>query len=860
MSITQVSEAASIGDHLLRQYVPPAGVYDEMLAQPGQLRSHWQGMVRSLTRVQLHELSRRGELADRLIHENGVTYNVYGQPNDKPRPWELDILPVVYSAGEWHSLSEGLRQRVTLLNLILADIFGPQRLLKEGHLPPAAVFGHPRYLLPFHNLAPAGGKHIHLYAAELARSPDGRWWIMADRTEVPSGAGYAVENRIVASRTWPHLIQECRVQRLASFFMKIQEQLQRLARHHKENPRIVLLTPGPSHPYYFEDAFLSRYLGYTLVEGGDLAVRNDQVALKTLGGLLPVDVIFRRIPDAECDPLELGGTSPHGIPGLLQATRAGHVSVVNSLGCSIVETPLFMACLPALCQLLLREPLKMPSIASWWCQDPVSLNYVLDHLDDLVIKPAFQHSGREETIVDQLSAPAKEKLIAKIKAEPEQYVAQEKIARSSTPSFHAGSLQTGHIALRTYAVATEDSYQVMPGGLIRVASSTQPLELSISAGEYSKDAWVLSEGPVKPVSLLAPTEQVIRLSRSGTELPSRVADHLFWLGRNLERADSAARLMRALLDRLAVETKLDSVTEVPSLLRVMAGRGLIAPDFVVESLKDSLPDVEDALISAVFGEEELLGLRATLRELHRQASVVRDRISIDTWRIINRLATEFLKSVLPEETDFGDALESLDRLLFHLAACNGLVSDAMTRGQAWRFLDFGRKVERALQMVTLLRYTLLSLAEPFGPVLQAVLDIADSAMTYRSRYLARLQPAPVLDLLLTDETNPRAIAFQLVALADHVNHLPREDALPTRTGDQRTIMSALHNVQMADVEQLVKNPRNRRNALEKLLNHVEDRLNQLSDQVSRKYLIHAGAPRQMQDETPISISGLVRGR
>jgi uncharacterized alpha-E superfamily protein len=287
---------------------------------------------------------------------------------------------------------------------------------------------------------------------------------------------------------------------------------------------------------------------------------------------------------------------------------------------------------------------------------------------------------------------------------------------------------------------------------------------------------------------------------------------------------------------------------------VLAGRGLIAPDFVVESLKASLPAVDEALLSAVFQEEEALSLRSTLRELHRQASVVRDRISLDTWKIINRLATDFLRTVSPKDRDFGDALESLDRLLFELAACNGLVSDAMTRGQAWRFLDFGRRIERGLQMVNLLRYTLLTLEDDNVPILQAVLDIADSAMTYRSRYLARVQPAPVLDLLLTDETNPRAIAFQLVVLSDHVNHLPREEALPVRTADQRTIMATLHAVQMADVVHLVKNPRNRRAALEKLLNHVEDGLNKLSDQVTRKYLIHAGAPRQMQDDPPIAFS------
>jgi uncharacterized circularly permuted ATP-grasp superfamily protein len=336
--------------------------------------------------------------------------------------------------------------------------------------------------------------------------------------------------------------------------MAMQENLQDVARHHKENPRIVLLTQGPKHPYYFEDAFLSRYVGYTLVEGGDLAVRNDQVSLKTLGGLLPVDVIYRRIPDADCDPLELGGISPNGIPGLLQAARSGQVSVVNGFGSGLVETPLFMAYLPALCQLLMGETLKMPSIASWWCQNSASLKYVIDHLDKLVIKPAYAQSGRQEIVVDQLSKAEREALIARLKAEPRKYVAQEKILRSSAPTFRNGELQAGHIAVRTYTVATQDSFTVMPGGFIRVASSTKPLELSIAAGECSKDAWVLSDGPVKPVSLLTSTEQVLRLSRSGAELPSRVATSLDIALKQHSmsvRSSPVARLLAAVITRFA---------------------------------------------------------------------------------------------------------------------------------------------------------------------------------------------------------------------------------------------------------------------------------------------------------------------
>lgn len=829
----------------------PAPAFDEATSGPKLLRPHWQNTLSKIIALGPQELSRRQELAQRMLRENGVAYNAFGDPHEQALLAELDALPLLIPAAEWKTQAVALEQRARLLNLILCDLYGEQDLLKRRLLPPEFLYANPGFARAFQGQRMPDDRYLHLYAVDLARAPDGNWWVVADRTEAPSGAGYALENRIVLSRMLPDIFHESQVERLAPYFISLRETLQRLAQQRRDNPRIVLLSAGPSHPHYFEDAYLARYLGYTLVEGGDLAVRNNQVALKTLGGLLPVDVILRRVHDLDCDPLELRGNSSTGVAGLLQAARSGNVLMANALGSGLVESPALLPFLPVLCRELLGEDLKLPSVATWWCGGETERRYVLEHLEKLVILPAFNTSQREPIVGGNLSQKAREELAAAIQARPAMYAARERIVRSCAPVWHQGQVQPWHVHLRTYLVASGDGYVTMHGGLTRVASSQKAPSGSNAAHEGRKDAWILSGGPVKEVSLLSSSGQQIVLRRSGAELPSRVADNLFWLGRNVERAEGAARLLRTILVRLTSESQLGSIPELPVLLRCAADQGQIEPGFVVEGMSQQLPKIEKALPAAVFDERQVGSLRFTLSAMQRVASIVRDRISLDSWRIINRVDQDFRPPRKGATFDLSDLLVMLNQVVLDLTAFSGLVMESMTRAQGWRFLDIGRRMERAVHTMSLLLNSMVESRHDESAVLESILEVGDSLMTYRSRYLSNLQLAAVLDLLMTDETNPRSLAYQFAALHEHVENLPRDRSQPMRSPEQRIVMSALHSVRMVDVETLSQLEQNgRRNHLERFLSRLAQQLPKLSDVIAHKYLIHTGPPRQLSDILP----------
>ena len=582
-----------------------------------------------------------------------------------------------------------------------------------------------------------------------------------------------------------------------------------------------------------------------------MTVRNDHVFLKTLGGLLPVDVILRRLHDEDCDPLELRSNSPLGVPGLLQAARVGNVTIANSIGSGIVETPAFMAYLPALCQALLGERLQLPNVATWWCGDPASRAYVLQNLNRLVVKPAFRRGWQEDIIGNQISQQSRDRLKQLIESRPMEFVGQEFVSRSVTPVWGGDQALPWHVALRTYGVATGESYTAMMGGLTRASFSSGLLDLRISSGERSKDCWIVSNRPVRPVSLLTPPGSPVELRRSGSELPSRVADNLYWLGRNVERAEGAARLARTILIRLTGESDVLSIPELPILLRGLASQGQIEAGFAVQGLREQLPSIVNAIPLAIFDESEPRSLHASVTAMHRTASIVRDRISIDSWRIINKIVQDLTPQGASKLMDVGEALSRIDQMIIDLAAFTGMAMDSMTRNEIWWFLDIGRRIERALHTISLLQDSLVeSLPQP-APVLQAVLEAADSSMTYRSRYLANLQVAPVLDLLLTDETNPRSVVFQFVALNEHISHLPRNPNRAQRGEDERLVMSALNSIRMVDIEHLcVAREGGNRKALDALLSKLSQQLPKLSEAISHRYLIHAGQSHQLAEIRP----------
>lgn len=856
------ASARSSPSGLMHGYAPPAGVCDELIdsAAPALPRPHWMPYLHRLSAIGADGVRSRWEQAQRLIHENGVTYNVYGDPRGMDRPWQLDPIPLVLPEDHWRSVEAGLLQRATLLDLLAADLHGPQKLLHDKALPPELVFAHGGFLRACHGIRVPGGRYLHLYAADLGRGPTGETWVLADRTQAPSGSGYALENRLVVSRTFPEVFRECRVHRLALFFQSLRKTLASLAPRNRDNPRIVLLTPGPYNETYFEHAYLARYLGYQLVEGGDLTVRDDRVYLKTLAGLQPVDVVLRRLDDDYCDPLELRPGSMLGVPGLVQAVRAGHVAVSNALGTGLVESPAIMPFLPGLCRRLLSQDLLLPSVNTWWLGQPRELRYAIEHLDRLVIKPAFAGVRQEAVFGQRLAGPEREKLIARLRARPYDYVAQQQVALSTAPVLTERGPEPRHVVLRAFLTADDDRYRLMPGGLTRVSASTDSLVVSMQRGGGSKDTWVLSSGPVSSFSLLRGPEHPVELSRSGHDLPSRLADNLYWLGRYAERAEGLIRLTRTILSRLDDAVAAEPSPELQTLLRALTHVSLAYPGFTDPEAPDRLLHPDAELLSIISDPRRDHSIAAVLASVRRVASVVRDRLSGDAWRVISALPDQPLpaRPAAPASDEPPTlivpalALESLHRVVNLLMALGGQVSESMSRSYGWRFLDAGRRVERAVQTIALLRATLLRPAKDEGPLLEALLETADSAITYRRRYLANLHAAGVLDLLLSDETNPRSLAYQLASLADHADRLPADHLRAGRRPDQLIILAALTSVRLADIDRLSRpGPTGLRDQLDDLLDRLFVELPAFSDALSQAYLVHAVASTRL-DALPIT--------
>ena len=815
---------------LLTNYPKPEGVWDEMMASDGQLRPHYQRLASTLNRLGPGGLAACADQARRSIAENGVTYNVYGDPRGMDRPWEFDPVPFVIPPHEWAALEKGLVQRARLLNAVLGDLYGPQRLLKEGALPPGIVLGNPGYQFACQGIRPPEDTWLHLYAVDLARGPDGRWWCFADRTQAPSGSGYVLENRIVLSRSLPDDIRDLQVQRLANFYRVFRDNLYRVAPNNvrREGPRIVLLTPGPLNETYFEHAYLSRYLGFPLVEGGDLTVRDRKVFIKTLEGLQPVDVILRRVDDGFCDPLELRQDSFLGVPGLLEAMRAGNVCVANPIGSGLAESPALLAFMPALCRKLLGEEILLPNTATWWCGQRKEREHVISHLDKFLIKGALSDKASVPIFPANLSARERAALIEKIRKSPQHYVGQEKITLSEAPIWTGTELAPRPIALRVYLAAAGDRFIVMPGGLTRVSVSPNIPIVSMQSGGGSKDTWVLSDGPVLHQSLLTPGIGTRVSERTSNELPSRVADNLFWLGRYAERAEGVVRIMRVLVTQLTDDTAAENPRTAGLLMRLLVPLEILkkapAPPLLLEKY-------DREALNILFKKEQPGGLVTCIGNLRGAAWRVRDRLSLDTWRILTELQQE-----LPPEgsvSELDDALILLNRLIRSLSAFAGMVMENMTRGHGWRFLDLGRRLERASALLLLVSGTLQE--DPEGRyLLMPLLDIADSAMTYRRRYFAHAQTDAVLDLLLREKENPRSALFQILSINEHLSYLP---AMPGRndpglkqrlSADLSTKLHAL-------------NPEATPMVLTSQIGEIIDSVHLLADRIAHVYFSHAGA-------------------
>lgn len=828
--------------HLLG-YQPLSSAFDEAMTSEGKLRPHWSTLVQGLEELGRGELDRRWKQGLAQIFRDGITFNPFDMESGSSRPWTLDPIPMVFAELEWNQLSQGVQQRARIFESLLADLYGPQHLIKEKVIPPEFFFDNPVVFPAYHAAFSSEQKHLCMFATDIARQPDGRWLATGDRTRAPFGLGYVLENRFITSQILPSFFRRNIIRRIASFYSSLRKGLIGRAYRFKENPRVVMLTSGPTSRAYFEDAYLARYLGFILAEGADLAVRDHRVMLKTLGGLLPVEVIFRRADDELCDPVELAGATQSGVAGLLESCRLKNVAVANTIGSRLAESPAFLSRLPEICRFLLSQELILPSVPTRWCGDPGSLEYVLENLDNLLIRQAFRTSADEAPIRPSLMRRQdRETLKQQISNQAGKYVAQQIVSRSTVPVWTEQGAVPWHLAVRVFATWREDTVTVLPGGLARIATDPDRLDATMTSGERSQDIWVLTEQPVKEVRLTPLYSQQVALRRSSPDLPSRVADNLYWLGRYMGRAEGSVRLLREILQLLSSESDRSDVLR--PLLRALVDLGQIDPDYVISELGNQLPGIEEVLPVCMFDLSKERSLKSSVQHAFQLVSSVPDRINPDMSRVVRRLNEICRVDVGQSKPTFSQSLALLDEMLTTIASFDGLAAECMTRGFGWLFLDLGIRLERAWTLTLLLESTLRQVATEEQSLLESVLQIGGSLMTFRSRYLSNLQVAPVLDLLICDETNPRSIAFQFRRVHDHLNQLPSPDQYGARTQEQSIVLSLVSLINLADVFEIAKPVKQQRRVeLERLLQRIREEVPKLSDVVSGRYLIHAGLPR-----------------
>lgn len=837
-------------DHqsILRSYDLIPGIYDEMMDPAAGPRLHWQPFVAGVQAMTEADLNGYLRKAERMLRDSGFAHSLAALTGVPERPWELDFVPLLIPAEEWALLEVGLVQRARLLNAVLADLYGPQRLLANGHLPAALVFANPHFLRPCHGIAPRDGIYLNTYAADLGRGPDGRWWVVADRTQAPAGAGYALENRLIMSRCMPHFFRQTHIHRLAVFFQKLHNGL--LARTGRDDPRIVLLTDETKVDSYFDHSYLARYLGYTLAEGTDLTVRQNKVYLKTVEGLVPVDLILRGIDSELCDPLELDTQSSLGVAGLLQVARARTVVVANALGSGLVESKALMGFLPNLCRVLLDEDLILPNTATWWCGQDDALEYVVRNLDAVAIDQAFEPrpllgSTSGPILGSDLTDRQREQVIQRLKRRGDDFVAQELVVLSSTPIWQDGALHPRPMSVRVFIAASEDGYTAMPGGLTRVSATDNPKAALLRRGQGAKDTWVLSHSPTSTYSLLRSRVGTMSPRRRSKDIPSHSADNLFWLGRYAERAEDMTRAVRSVVRRLTEDPSDPlEVTVLQRVVDVLLDKTEISPASNDEVGAGVTTSIERQINSLMFEPAIQYGLQITVADLKRTATLSRDWLSLEAWRALSRLHLEATRSRLSGRFDVSETIERTEDLVQALATFSGLETENMTRDYGWRFLDMGRRLERGWHLARILRGLLVRDEPEEDGSLVLLLEVADSIMTYRWRYLATPMMAPVIDLLLLDETNPRSVAFQIAALLQHVDNLPAVVSPPARSDAQRIILSLSTAVRLAEIPILCEaDADGYRGTLAALLDRLDASLPRLSEAITRDYFSHAEARR-----------------
>ncbi|WP_291141276.1 circularly permuted type 2 ATP-grasp protein [Hydrogenophaga sp.] len=822
------------------------GHLDELRGDgPHGLAPDWAAFFDHIGQEGLADLNRRADNLQRQVRDNGVTYNVYADARGLQRPWALDLFPMILSPQDWAQIEVGVLQRARLLNAMLGDLYGERELLKRALLPAALVQGHPGYLRAMQGVRPLGDTWLHIIGFDLAHGPDGRWWVVGQRTQAPSGLGYLLENRITVSRQFPKAFAAMRVQRLAASYRALMEGIKAMAPE-GANARIALLTPGPYNETYFEHAYLARYLGLTLVEGNDLTVRDQRVYLKTLGGLEPVHALIKRLDDEWLDPLELRTDSTLGVPGLLQAIRAGNLLLANAPGSAPLESSALLGFLPAISEHLLGESLALPSLATWWCGEDAALRSVLPLLRESVIRPTYPRSGLDTAIGQSLSARELDEWSGRMARRPEDHTVQSWLPLSQTPTWSDERILPRSTMLRVFALADgAGSWRVLPGGLVRLAPRGQ-MVAAMQRGGSSADCWVLTDGPVDHTTLLHAQHSSLAIAQQKHPVTSRAAENLFWLGRYTERAENTVRLAQIVLDQLDGEE-----TGTPALLAWLSAvareNALVVADtpeagqssrvFARCLMANLAPGPHNAQTEASFSVGFNLG------SIKAAASQVRERLSREHWNLIEITHAGFVKSAaqLADDGEYatGEAQSMLQEASEMLAAITGSQTDRMVRDDGWRLLSIGRHIERLVTLSRALTVGLEtgSIHEPGG--FEAMVALFDSTITFHAQYQQRRDMVALIDLLVLDRDNPRSLAWVVQTLRARLARLGTSVA-PQDAEFARELPDP-SQWQLTELSNWQRGADGRRHwaALERLLDDCENAAVQLSNGIARLHFSHA---------------------
>ena len=837
--MTTSTTTASNDGGVLDNYRAQIRGFDEMIGPDGNVRPHYLPVLRAITQQGVERSSALSERIQRRIVENGLTLDSFSDLNNLEQPWKLNLIPVVLPAADWQVIEQGLTQRMRLLEALLNDLYGEQKSLASGLLPPSLIFNDPSYLRPVHGI-PAPFPRLMFMAADIARDLNGQWRIIDIHAETIAGHGYALANRVVLADVSARMFRDCNARRISQFYNDVTGELAR--RTSNAEPTIAILGPNPDQETYLSNAYMARYLGYLQLEGADLRVVDNRLYHKTLAGLQPIDLLIRAVEAAKADPLELDPNGFEGPPALVQAVRTNPALVANALGTAIIENRGLAPYLPGLSRTLIGEEPIFPDSQRLWLGDPAIRDTILANLDAYLIRTAYEgtarpgHARKAQRISD-LDEQARAKLIADIRTNGARYVAEQPDTVATAPSWTEKGMVPKPYAVRVFLAATEHGYQVMPGGVALTIDAGTAVGLTSDIAE-SRDIWIADDEPQGPhYSRWRISEEESQVQRLGSQLPSRVSDNLYWLGRYVERADWTMRVMRNALNRGDEDLRpIRRTNAAESAIGILINKGRPESETTAQSANGhSLEDRVEELFAAA---GRPYGIRTTFQNIRSVARQSRDRLSLDSWRILSALTATPSRKKTPTNDPSTELVERLDQQIAQLAAFNGLMHENMTRNFGWRFLDLGRRIERALQISEFLRNQLTTAAGEADETerLAFLLETADSFMTYRARY--RFAPAfpLVLDLLMVDETNPRSLAFQLVELSDQIAGLPKASLDAVRTPEQRLALELLTHVRLTDLDKLREaDEAGHRTALVAFLDHIIERLPQLSDTLSRRY-------------------------